>query len=95
MLVILTEYLKFNVFYHLQGNGALNFVVKYHPRGQSKLQPHHDASTWTINVALTRPGIDHEVTVYSLLLSCSTLSLIASSSHLLCSLSSGRWLSIH
>ena len=39
----------------------MNFVVKYHPDGQSNLRPHHDSSTFTINVALSRPGIDHEV----------------------------------
>ncbi len=39
----------------------MNFVVKYHPQGQPDLQPHHDASTFTVNLALTIPGIDHEV----------------------------------
>lgn len=41
----------------------MNFVVKYHPQGQASLRPHHDSSTFTINVALSRPGIDHEVHV--------------------------------
>lgn len=39
----------------------MNFVVKYTPTGQSFLRPHHDSSTFTINVALSRPGIDYEV----------------------------------
>ena len=39
----------------------MNFVVKYHPQGQSSLRPHHDSSTYTINVALSRPGVDYEV----------------------------------
>ena len=39
----------------------MNFVVKYHPQGQANLRPHHDSSTFTINVALSRPGIDHQV----------------------------------
>ena len=39
----------------------MNFVVKYWPEGQSSLRPHHDSSTFTINVALTRRGIDYEV----------------------------------
>ena len=39
----------------------MNFVVKYWPDGQDRLRPHHDASTFTINVALSRPGIDYEV----------------------------------
>ena len=39
----------------------MNFVVKYWPGGQDSLRPHHDASTITINVALSRSGIDYEV----------------------------------
>ena len=30
----------------------LNFVVKYSVTGQKKLNPHHDASTYTVNIAL-------------------------------------------
>ncbi len=41
----------------------MNFVVKYWPAGQDRLRPHHDASTFTINVALSRPGIDYEVRI--------------------------------
>ena len=39
----------------------MNFVVKYHPAKQYFLRPHHDSSTYTINVALNRRGIDYEV----------------------------------
>ncbi len=39
----------------------MNFVVKYWPAGQDRLRAHHDASTFTINVALSRPGVDYEV----------------------------------
>ena len=39
----------------------MNFVVKYNPKGQYYLRPHHDASTYTINVALSRPGVDYGV----------------------------------
>lgn len=39
----------------------MNFVVKYDPNRQYYLRPHHDSSTYTINIALTRPGIDHGV----------------------------------
>lgn len=46
--------------YHSKGHATMNFVVKYHPQGQSSLRPHHDSSTFTINVALSRPGIDHQ-----------------------------------
>ena len=45
----------------IQGHAIMNFVVKYHPQGQSSLRPHHDSSTFTINVALSRPGIDYQV----------------------------------
>ena len=41
----------------------MNFVVKYHPQGQPDLRPHHDASTFTINMALTVPGVDHEACI--------------------------------
>ena len=41
----------------------MNFVVKYTPIGQSLLQPHHDASTFTINMALNERGVDYEVPI--------------------------------
>ena len=49
----------------------MNFVVKYHPSKQYFLRPHHDSSTYTINVALNRRGVDYEVrSHYSELRSC-------------------------
>lgn len=39
----------------------MNFVVRYHPNEQSFLRPHHDASTYTVNIALNRANIDYEV----------------------------------
>jgi hypothetical protein len=39
----------------------MNFVVRYRPDEQPSLRPHHDSSTYTINVALNRPKIDYEV----------------------------------
>lgn len=39
----------------------LNFVVRYKPDEQPLLNPHHDASTFTINVALNHKGIDYQV----------------------------------
>ncbi|KAK2547937.1 Procollagen-lysine [Acropora cervicornis] len=45
--------------YHSEARSIMNFVVKYDPNRQYYLRPHHDSSTYTINVALTRPGIDH------------------------------------
>ena len=49
-------------FYLLQPPRALmNFVVRYRPDEQPSLRPHHDSSTYTINLALNRPKIDYEV----------------------------------
>lgn len=45
--------------YHSEARSIMNFVVKYDPNRQYYLRPHHDASTYTINIALTRPGKDH------------------------------------
>ena len=46
--------------YYSKANALMNFVVKYTPTGQSFLRPHHDSSTFTINVALSRAGIEYE-----------------------------------
>jgi len=45
----------------------MNFVVKYTPSGQSLLLPHHDASTFTINIALNKRGVDYEVLLAKLI----------------------------
>ncbi len=42
-------------------NALLNFVVRYRPGEQDHLRPHHDASTYTINIALNRPNVDFQV----------------------------------
>ena len=39
----------------------LNFVVRYKPDEQPLLRPHHDASTFTINVALNTKDVDYQV----------------------------------
>ena len=39
----------------------MNFMVRYRPDEQPFLRPHHDSSTYTINVALNRAGVDYEV----------------------------------
>lgn len=39
----------------------MNFVVRYHPSEQAFLRPHHDSSTYTVNIALNSPNIDYEV----------------------------------
>lgn len=38
----------------------LQFVVRYKPDEQPSLRPHHDASTYTINIALNSAGVDYE-----------------------------------
>uniref|UniRef100_A0A672PWS8 Procollagen-lysine, 2-oxoglutarate 5-dioxygenase 3 n=1 Tax=Sinocyclocheilus grahami TaxID=75366 RepID=A0A672PWS8_SINGR len=39
---------------------VMNFVVRYRPDEQPSLRPHHDSSTFTINIALNRKNIDYE-----------------------------------
>ena len=46
--------------YKLSGRETLDFVVKYEPNGQPFLRKHHDASTFSLNVALNRIGVDFE-----------------------------------
>jgi len=38
----------------------MNFMVRYRPDEQPSLRPHHDASTYTINIAMNRVGVDYE-----------------------------------
>ncbi|CAG0886727.1 unnamed protein product [Darwinula stevensoni] len=38
----------------------MNFVVRYKPDEQPSLRPHHDSSTYTINIALNRAGVDFQ-----------------------------------
>lgn len=45
----------------LQAQFDLAFVVRYKPDEQPSLRPHHDASTFTINIALNQGGIDYQV----------------------------------
>ena len=44
--------------YTVDGTKTLDFVVKYRPEGQPFLRPHHDASTFSVNVALNQIGVD-------------------------------------
>ncbi|KAM4772006.1 procollagen-lysine,2-oxoglutarate 5-dioxygenase 2 isoform 2-T2 [Rhinophrynus dorsalis] len=46
--------------YYTKGHALLNFVVKYTPNRQSYLRPHHDASTFTINIALNKKDVDFQ-----------------------------------
>eukprot|EP00076_Gallus_gallus_P048825 XP_422695.5 procollagen-lysine,2-oxoglutarate 5-dioxygenase 2 isoform X2 [Gallus gallus] len=46
--------------YYTKGYALLNFVVKYSPDRQRSLRPHHDSSTFTINIALNKVGEDFQ-----------------------------------
>ncbi|XP_044134254.1 procollagen-lysine,2-oxoglutarate 5-dioxygenase 1 [Bufo gargarizans] len=46
--------------YYTQAQFELAFVVRYRPDEQPSLVPHHDASTFTINIALNSVGQDYE-----------------------------------
>ncbi|XP_068136862.1 procollagen-lysine,2-oxoglutarate 5-dioxygenase 2 isoform X2 [Hyperolius riggenbachi] len=46
--------------YYTKGRALLNFVVKYTPSRQYFLRPHHDASTFTINIALNTKDQDFQ-----------------------------------
>ncbi|KAA0713693.1 Procollagen-lysine,2-oxoglutarate 5-dioxygenase 1 [Triplophysa tibetana] len=46
--------------YHTTAQFDLAFVVRYKPDEQPSLRPHHDASTFTINMALNQVGIDYQ-----------------------------------
>lgn len=48
----------------LQAQFDLAFVVRYKPDEQPSLRPHHDASTFTINIALNQVGPDYQVSVF-------------------------------
>lgn len=58
----------------LQAQFDLAFVVRYKPDEQPSLKPHHDASTFTINLALNQVGIDFQVSESGFWCSCVTYS---------------------
>lgn len=45
---------------HGPPSAVANFVVRYRPDEQPLLRPHWDSSTYTVNIALNRAGIDYE-----------------------------------
>uniref|UniRef100_A0A146LKA1 procollagen-lysine 5-dioxygenase n=1 Tax=Lygus hesperus TaxID=30085 RepID=A0A146LKA1_LYGHE len=45
-------------YFHDPPRSLMNFVVRYRPDEQPSLRPHHDSSTFTINLALNTPGVD-------------------------------------
>ena len=48
-------------YFHRPPRSMMNFMVRYRPDEQPNLKPHHDSSTYTINVALNKVGVDYEV----------------------------------
>ncbi|XP_070766124.1 procollagen-lysine,2-oxoglutarate 5-dioxygenase 1 [Enoplosus armatus] len=46
--------------YYTKAQFDLAFVVRYKPDEQPSLRPHHDASTFTINLALNQGGLDYQ-----------------------------------
>lgn len=54
----------------LQAQFDLAFVVRYKPDEQPALRPHHDASTFTINIALNEVGLDFQVSLEFRNLTC-------------------------
>ncbi|XP_011050655.1 PREDICTED: procollagen-lysine,2-oxoglutarate 5-dioxygenase 1 isoform X1 [Acromyrmex echinatior] len=65
-LYFLKEYVRplqefiFTGYFHDPPRSLMNFVVRYRPDEQSSLRPHHDSSTYTINIALNQAGVDYE-----------------------------------
>ncbi|XP_058129261.1 procollagen-lysine,2-oxoglutarate 5-dioxygenase [Anopheles ziemanni] len=47
-------------YFHDPPRSLMNFVVRYRPDEQPSLRPHHDSSTYTINIALNSLGTDYE-----------------------------------
>lgn len=47
----------FTGYYHDPPRSLMNFVVRYRPDEQPSLRPHHDSSTFTINLALNTAGL--------------------------------------
>lgn len=50
----------FTGYFHNPPRALMNFMVRYRPDEQPSLRPHHDSSTYTINIAMNRAGIDYQ-----------------------------------
>ena len=50
----------FQGYFHDPPHALMNFVVRYKPEEQPLLKPHHDSSTFTVNLGLNTPGVDYE-----------------------------------
>ncbi|KAI5705962.1 procollagen-lysine,2-oxoglutarate 5-dioxygenase [Diaphorina citri] len=51
---------EFIGYHHEPVRAPMSFVVRYRPDEQPSLRPHHDSSTYTINIALNQVGVDYE-----------------------------------
>ncbi|CAK1554915.1 unnamed protein product [Leptosia nina] len=64
-LTVLKDYVRplqemvFIGYFHNPPVSLMNFVVRYRPDEQPSLRPHHDSSTYTINLALNTPEVDY------------------------------------
>ncbi|EPB70315.1 hypothetical protein ANCCEY_10594 [Ancylostoma ceylanicum] len=65
-LFFLDEYVRplqekvFTGYYHRPVEANMMFVVRYRPDEQPSLRPHHDASTFSVDIALNKRGVDYE-----------------------------------
>ncbi|KAK6013673.1 hypothetical protein OSTOST_21008 [Ostertagia ostertagi] len=65
-LYFLDEYVRpiqekvFTGYFHRPVESIMMFVVRYRPDEQPSLRPHHDASTFSIDIALNKKGVDYE-----------------------------------
>ncbi|RCN30936.1 oxidoreductase, 2OG-Fe(II) oxygenase family protein [Ancylostoma caninum] len=65
-LFFLDEYVRplqekvFTGYYHRPVEANMMFVVRYRPDEQASLRPHHDASTFSVDIALNKKGVDYE-----------------------------------
>ncbi|VDD94380.1 unnamed protein product [Enterobius vermicularis] len=46
-------------YYHKPVEAYMMFVVRYKPDEQPSLRPHHDASTYSVDIALNKQGVDY------------------------------------
>ncbi|OZC12007.1 hypothetical protein X798_01188 [Onchocerca flexuosa] len=65
-LYMLDEYVRpiqeklFVGYYKQPVESVMMFVVRYKPEEQASLRPHHDASTYSIDIALNKRGVDYQ-----------------------------------
>uniref|UniRef100_A0A915DG63 procollagen-lysine 5-dioxygenase n=1 Tax=Ditylenchus dipsaci TaxID=166011 RepID=A0A915DG63_9BILA len=50
----------FTGYYQRPAKSNMMFVVRYRPDEQASLRPHHDASTYSIDIALNKRDVDYE-----------------------------------